>query len=122
MTEIAITRTVFCPRCKQANRPNHGEIFLAKGRNAKDFIIHQVEKRVHVSVKGFTPHLILFVKAKDKEIYCKKVCLIHGCGVQLLQKKDGTLVPKYLHIEDMVLRIEDWNTIVLNSDFGYRLD
>jgi hypothetical protein len=118
---VSITRTVHCKKCQDEKRPQLGQMFFTKGTRGK-FIVHEVENKIKVKDYGFTPHLILFVKAKGKEVMCRKICLMNGCGVIDRQIGNGKYELHYTEVTDLVLRLEDWNTLVLHSDYGYRLD
>jgi len=119
---VEITRTAFCPFCFKEQRPQAGELFLAKGKGKTSFIVHEVEVLVRSRDYGYTPHLFILNKLEGDKIFATQTCLMMGCGVTYKynnQNKPEIIFTRYTGI---ALSIIDWNTLVSRSDYGFRLD
>jgi len=119
---IQITRSAYCETCAKNKKPQEGDFFLAKGKGSSKFIVHQVSKRVHARDVGYTPHLFTLHKAINNQVHVTKTCLMVGCGVGVVKDDKGAFQVVIMAETGIILSLEDWNTLVMNSDYGYRLD
>jgi hypothetical protein len=119
---IQITRSSWCENCCKNKKPQENDFFLAKGKGSSKFIVHQVSKRVHVRDLGMTPHLFTLLKAKDNQVHVTKTCMMVGCGVGVIQNDQKEYQTVILNETGIILSLEDWNCLIMNSDYGYRLD
>lgn len=87
---LMVTRSAFCPKCWQKDRPQKKDKFIVFGTDHQEFkskVAHQD------GLKGYTPHLYIigFPYQKDENglIYVTKTCLMHECGIYIGSLKDN---------------------------------
>lgn len=120
--QIQLTRTAFCEKCCKNKQPQRDAFFLAKGKGSTKFIVHQVSKRVHSRDYGMVPTLFTLHKAVNNQVYVTKTCLLVGCGVGVIKDDHGAFQVVILEEQGIILSLEDWNSLVMTSNLGYRLD
>lgn len=125
--KIDITRTSFCQRCKDAQRPKHDDVFAVKGSNG--WHIKNVDIIPRGLPYGFTPHVFTLQKSEKGFVVGYKVCCMQDCGMDIRHNpkfNKGNSEAKYLIYHNLrvpfKMSIADWNALILNKDFGYRID
>lgn len=120
---IQITRTAFCERCFEANRPTKGDMYGLLGRgHPETMVISTVKRSIPFVNKGYTPHLFEAVKRGDKFQVTSR-CLMNNCGHVYKHIKDGQYnVYEVIGNEKITeMTIKEWNSVVLYTDKQYWL-
>ena len=111
----AIVRVGYCENCHKDRRPKRGQIYIypTDGKLA----IGRVDKVTVGVTEGITPHLYLLIRANEKFVYYKKICLV--CGV----KREKVDDKEYLSLDETrmssILKIatKEWNALVMLKDY-----
>jgi len=107
----AIVRVGYCENCHKDRRPKRGQMF-----------IYPAEEQWFVGYMGkcdigITPHLYLLIRANEKFVYYKKICLV--CGVKRTESDDKIM----LSIDEAKMSgiikttTTNWNALVMLKDF-----
>ena len=107
----AIVRVGYCENCHNDRRPKRGQMFIYPAE--EQWFIGYMGK----CERGITPHLYLLIRANEKFVYYKKICLV--CGV----KREKVDDKEYLSIDESrmssILKIatKEWNALVMLKDY-----
>lgn len=126
--KIEITRTSYCKACEIAERPKTDDVYAVKG--SRGWHVLSVEyNRPDIVPYGYTPHIFTLEKSSNGFVYGYKVCGMNDCGLDIRhnpESETNTKAVPYLiyhnHRTQFKMTIADWNALILNKDFGYRID
>lgn len=126
--KIKITRTAYCAKCAQAERPKTDNIFVLHG--SRGYHIHTVNYAIpHYNPIGFVPHVFELDKSIDGFITGTKTCCMHECGFTVVENhkyESGDESNPYLIYTNekspFKMTIKDWNALVLSKEFGYKIE
>lgn len=115
------TRTAFCEDCFKKSRPQIGDYFAVFGHDRDSIIREQLEHSVHISVLGFTPHLITILRANPNgTVDLEVTCGMQKCGVLFFYEKEKLKVVT-LQVKIITMSTEDFKKLYEYKDLGYRL-
>lgn len=107
-----MTRTWFCPICKEKQRPTNGDIFILIGQSGlikvRRILKHTICRPKHY---GFTPHLTMLDKVvrNKRQVKLLVTCCIAGCGIYVGKKGvDGKYPVDIIKTHKKVLSLNDW--------------
>lgn len=114
-----MTRQMWCERCAKLHRPHRNNKFIVVG--SKGLHLRTVERFVCHIEYGFTPHLVCVCKLIDhKTVAISSACGMIECGVRILETPKHFKL-QYKHVSYHTLTIADWNALVAQKDFGYKI-
>lgn len=123
-THLLVCRSAFCLKCWQQERPNKGDRFIVYGTDHQEFKIKTAHQP---GLKGFTPHLYTiqfpYLVLEDGKILALKTCLMHGCGIEIGEKrKDEKFALEFLTATEVALsRVSIDALVSLWKGTGYEL-
>tara|TARA_R110000868_G_scaffold175724_2_gene412908 strand:- start:956 stop:1342 length:387 start_codon:yes stop_codon:yes gene_type:complete len=123
-----ISRTAFCQKCFEAERPKTGDFYSVVGSTGVH--VHKLDY-AHPSFnpKGFVPHIFTLETATKGIVTLTRTCGMNECGLDIRNNPEYETkidVPPYLvYIQEkktILMKVSDWNALVASKDLGYRLD
>ena len=78
-----LSRTMYCPHCHARGSPHNQDLVVLHGSSSRSFRICLLKYDVRVKKRGFSPHLITWVKTRSGIVTYTKACGIVGCGVSI---------------------------------------
>lgn len=113
-----ITRTSWCKKCYDAQRPRTGNFFVVKGKN------WHILKASHIGNTGFVPTLYKLVKVVGDNIQYEKMCGMSGCNLSVFHipttDSYGFELGKW---ERGTMTIESWNSLCkFKKDSDYHIE
>lgn len=125
---VKISRTAFCEKCAEEERPHTGEFYAVKGKQGVH--VHQVTyAHPRDNPKGFVPHMFELQSAEKGFVKVIKTCGMHDCGVDIRNNpaydNDASKTPYLVYInqkEEIIMSVLNWNAMLLNPDLGYKLE
>lgn len=123
-----ITRTAFCKRCFDEERPKTGNFYLVKGSSGLHvYIIDYAHP--HENPRGFVPTIFTLDSSSDGLVHTTQMCGMHTCGVEIRNNPDyetnTKAVPYLIYKQEqkkITMTVANWNALVLAKDFGYKLE
>lgn len=125
-----ISRTMFCPKCSKAERPNSTTYIVLYGSTRGQYYFFQNAVYVPLRRKGFTPHIIRCfgvvpgVKGDKVFMDCDITCGVHGCGTKIEYNEQTYQYDIYL-VEPRIKIFTEKDYAVLRKrwkDTGYELE
>lgn len=109
-----VCRDLFCEDCWKADRRLLGVQFIVYGSTSKQYRILEGE---NYGVRGFTPHIVIFIRTEGQNVLYQTICAVQGCGVSI--KTDNFIIEtKYTH----VIPMHQWQALVHRyKDTGYEV-
>ena len=115
-----ITRIGYCEKCAKEHRPKTGESFLAFGSSSQTWKPLMAKRN---AIRGLTPHNYLMTAHNDEEVAFHKMCCV--CGSYEEYNEEAKILYVVLNerawSEVEVIRLEDWNALVLFKDTGLEI-
>jgi hypothetical protein len=93
---MKITRILFCPTCFEAKRPHKYSWYMEMNDTKSTFCEAQHTTDTHDY--GFSPHLVQLKEVIGNTVYQETLCLMDGCGIEILKDDNGD--KQYFSIHD----------------------
>lgn len=115
------TRTFWCEDCAKKGRPHVGDYYAVFGHDRNSIVREHLEHNVHVSVLGFTPHLVEILRVNlNGTVDLEVTCGMQKCGVLFFYEKEKLKVMT-LKFRLITMTPEDFKKLYEYKDLGYRL-
>ena len=119
-----ISRTMFCQRCFDEQRPHDEMLFAVLGSTHQKVWVHYYEapyKRELVKPYGFTPHFIVVDKVLDGMVHLLVTCSCNSCGTDITYTQENGWKVDIVKTDEIKMPLKDYLALESVSDFGYKL-
>jgi hypothetical protein len=107
-----MTRTLFCAEYYQHNRKFSGRKYVVFGNTSKKYFIFTGDRN---GERGFSPHIITFVRNEDDSVLYQTYCSVDKCGV-LINEKNFVIQERHT----LTTSPEHWKALLERwKDTGY---